>query len=91
MVCAVCHLHSVVAIDSDELWESVKQKIRESFANSLKTDQDFEKCLQNVKDCIKRRDHLTVFHVTAGVDASDVDITLLRALLKGKGHGWSDF
>ena len=71
----------IVAIDSDELWKNVEKMIREKF--SIKDEKAVERSLANVKECIKRRDHLTVFQVTAGVDASDVKATMLMALLKG--------
>ena len=68
----------MVAIDSEDVWANVRSKLVETFGSN-----NVETLLANVKACIKKRDHLTVFQVTAGVDASDVDVTLLRALLKG--------
>ena len=71
----------MVAIDSDELWDNVRNKIIDTFGVS--DEKLIATALSNVKECIKRRDHLSVFDVTAGVQASDMDVTLLRALLKG--------
>ena len=46
-----------------------------------------EQNVEIVRDCLKKRDHITVFRQDGGASSSssgkDIDVAILRALLKG--------
>ena len=50
---------------------------------SLSDKKDGDKYAGYVKACIMKRDHMTVFSLDENGSAKDIDVTILKALLKG--------
>ena len=65
---------------ADEVWEEVERRVVKEFPKNS------EQNVEIVRDCLKKRDHITVFRQDGGASSSsgkDIDVAILRALLKG--------
>jgi len=67
--------------DEKRLWSEVRDQIMATY--SLTDMKDGEKYVEYVKACIMKRDHMTVFSLDENGSAKDIDVTILKALLKG--------
>ena len=63
------------------LWENVKAMIKREFPNEKPESQD--KMVTSVKECLAKRDHMTVFRMDSSDSAREIDLVILQALLKG--------
>lgn len=71
-----------MALYDDKLWEEVAKRVKSEFKKD--GEAFIRKSVDCVRACIDRIDHLTVFRLDGGSSAKDIDITILRALLKGR-------
>ena len=62
----------------NELFDKVKSMIRHEWK-----DKDIDSRVTWVRECLDRRDHMTVFQLDHGNSAKDIDLAILQALLKG--------
>ena len=74
-MCFVCR---VVPIFDNALWQEVQRRIEADFGT-----QDLDRRLEWVKECLEKRDHMTVFRIDGSDSAKDIDLAILQALLKG--------
>lgn len=65
-------------IFDNALWPEVKRRIEADFGS-----QDIDRRLEWVKECLEKRDHMTVFRLDGSDSAKDIDLAILQALLKG--------
>ena len=66
---------------ADHVWEEVERRVVKEFGPK-NSDQN----VSLVRECLKKRDHITVFRQDGGASSSsgkDIDVAILRALLKG--------
>ena len=63
----------------DKVWEEVEKQIENEFGNKNK-----DKNIHMVRECLKKRDHMTVFRLDGTYSAKDIDMAILQALLKSK-------
>ena len=68
----------VVPIFDNSLWQEVHRRIEAEFGT-----RDIDRRLGWVKECLERRDHMTVFRLDGSDSAKDIDLAILQALLKG--------
>ena len=69
----------MVPIFDDGLWGTVRQKIIDEWH----TDKDIDIRVTWVRECLEKRDHMTVFRLDGADSAKDIDLAILQALLKG--------
>ena len=67
-------------IFDNELFDKVKKMISDEWS-----DKDIDSRVSWVRECLDRRDHMTVFQLDHETSAKDIDLAILQALLKGKG------
>ncbi|KAL5010117.1 hypothetical protein ScPMuIL_012422 [Solemya velum] len=68
---------------SDTLLEpAVKVAIADMIKQNLQMDKDQEKYLTIIFECLQKRDLLTVFELDSKQSSRDIDISILKALLK---------
>ena len=67
-----------VSVVEDEVWQEVERRVIKEFGDKNK-DQN----MSLVRECLKKRDHITVFRQDGGSSGKDIDVAILRALLKG--------
>ena len=68
-----------VSVVEDEVWQEVERRVIKEFGDKNK-DQN----MSLVRECLKKRDHITVFRQDGGSSGKDIDVAILRALLKGR-------
>ncbi len=69
----------VIPIFDENLWQDVRKKIEDEW----KTDKDIDSRVNWVKQCLEKRNHMTVFRLDGANTAKDIDLAILQALLKG--------
>lgn len=67
-----------VSVVDDEVWNEVRRRITKEFG-----EKNVDNNVLMVRECLKKRDHITVFQQTGGSSGKDIDVAILRALLKG--------
>lgn len=75
----MCYVVSTVSVTEDYVWDEVKKQIQKEFG-----DRNLENNLHMVRECLKRRDHITVFRLDGTYSAKDIDMAILQALLKSE-------
>ena len=68
---------TITIIDA-QLQTEITKMIREEFG-----DRDLTRQVGWVRDCLQKRDLMTVFRLEGKNSAKDIDIAILQALLKG--------
>ena len=68
----------MIPIVDECVWEDVRKLIIKEFGNN-----NVDKHLGWVKECIQHRGYMTVYRVEGSNSAKDIDIAILQALLKG--------
>ena len=74
----------MAAIFDNSLWDQVRQRVLKTYSNL--SSEEANRIVQLVRDCITKRDHMTVFSLEESGSARDIDVTMLKALLKGWGR-----
>ena len=71
----------VVAIVDNEVWDGVRKMIMNEWG-----DRDIDRRVNWVKECLQKRDHMTVFRLDGTDSIRDIDLAILQALLKGSSR-----
>ena len=75
----LCISSRVIPIFDVELLNKVRDKIIAEW----KDTRDIDSRVTWVRDCLEKRDHMTVFQLDGTNSAKDIDLAILQALLKG--------
>ena len=68
-----------MTIIDDEIWEEVGRRIKAEWG-----ERGLAERVSWVKECLERRQYMTIFRLDSGNDTKDIDVAILRALLKGQ-------
>ena len=82
---AVCYCYSLTVHECmffhSNVWENVQKMMETEFPKAKPEDR--EKYVALVKECLCKRDHMTVFQMDVSDSAREIDLVILQALLKG--------
>lgn len=65
-------------IFDNALWPEVEKRIEADFGTL-----DLDRRVEWVKECLEKRNHMTVFRLDGSDSSKDIDLAILQALLKG--------